>query len=347
VFVVCDTNVFVRETHLLRKKGGIQLIRLLGAVKGRLVVPDVLRQEYIEQTHLAVVEQHNRIRISLSVLQTLTGGPSGLTLLDDAGIERGTLARLEALKPLVHPVPQTMELLAAAGMRSLAKRRPVSKNDHAYKDCLIWESLLTLPAGSEVRLISKDEQAFFENDRLAEALEEEAASRGLRVVGAKDLGQVIQELEASNPSLDYAALSAFDLVEAGSLAQERDSALMRTDGSPLRPAGEEVPPSGSIRQETDLVARRMVTALEAVQEQERRVLGYIAYFGDASKPQLFDALAQSGVPPALALNIAERLSLVGLVQDTGHHYIVHDRDLAQASASLVEADIITLLSKSR
>ncbi len=345
MFVVCDTNVFVRETHLLRKKGGPQLIRLLRAVKGHLVVPEVLRQEYIEQTRLAAAEEHSRIRASLSVLETLTAGSSALTLLDDVGVDRLTLARLEALKLLVHPVLQTDELLAAAGKRSLAKQRPVSKTDHGYKDCLIWESVLRLPPGSEVRFISKDLKAFYENDRFSPDLEAEAAARGLRVVGVKDLDQVVGELQASNPSLDFAALSAFDLVESASEAPERDSSAAPSDTLPrLTSQGESAPVEG-VRQGSDWVASRIKNALEAVQEQEVRVLGYIAYFGDANKLQLFDALAHSGLPPARAQNIAERLALVGLVQDTGHHYLVPDRELARTAASLVEADIITLLSR--
>ncbi len=345
MFVVCDTNVFVRETHLLRKKGGPQLIRLLRAIKGHLAVPDVLRLEYIEQTRAAATEEYNRIRSARSVLETLIGGLTALTFLDDAALDRRTHAWLETLKPVVHRIPQTDDLLAAAGKRSLAKKRPVSKNDHAFKDCLIWESMLTLAAGSEVRLVTKDEKAFFENDRFAQDLEAEAAARGLRVVGVKDLGQVIQELEATNPILDYAAMSAFDLVESASGAPEQDSVILPSDSLPPRAVEGAGAPLEAVRQGSDWVAGRLKNALESVQEQEQRVLGYIAYFGDANKLQLFDALAQSGLPPARAQNIAERLSLVGLVQDTGHHYLVPDRELAQAAASLVEADIIALLSR--
>lgn len=341
MFVVCDTNVFVRETHLLRKKGGRQLLRLLRAVRGHLFVPEVLRQEYIEQTRLAAAEQHSRIRAARSVLETLTGGLSPLTLLDDVGVDRHTLARLEMLKPLIHPMHQTDELLAAAGRRSIAKKRPVSTHDSSYKDCLIWESLLTLPPGSDVRLVSRDGRAFFENDKLAQELEQEAAARQIKVVGIKDLGQLVQELEASNSSLDYAALSAFDVVESAE-GFEPESAPP-TDALPPRVAAGEG--TEGARQGADWVARRLKDALESVQEQETRVLGYVAYFGDANKVQLFDALAQSGLPPARAQNIADRLALVGLVQDTGHYYLVPDRELAQAAASLVEADIIALLTR--
>ena len=346
MFVICDTNVFVRETHLLRKKGGPQLIRLLGAVKGYLVVPDVCLQEYIEQTRMAVAEEQRQIRASLSKLKTLTGSVSALTILDDPAVDRRTLAWLEVLRALVHPVVQTKELLAAAGVRSLAKKRPASSNDPAYKDCLIWESLLTLPPGSEVWLVSKDLRAFFENGQLAAGLAEEAQARGLRVRGVKDLGEVIQALEAGNPALDFAALSAYDLVEPSIEAQVPDLALVDSN-SPPRTTISDQPPLASAEDQTALVGSRLGDAQQTVRAQEQRVFGYIAYFGDASKAQIFAALEQSGLAPAVVHNIAERLALVGLVQDTGHHYIVSDRELALAAASLVEADIIALLGRGR
>jgi hypothetical protein len=200
-----------------------------------------------------------------------------------------------------------------------------------------------LAPGSEVRFISKDFKAFYENDRFSPDLEAEAAARGLRVVGVKDLDQVVGELQASNPTLDLAALSALDLVDSASDALEGDPAAAPSDALPRRtPEGLAAEGAGP---GSEWVANRLKNALDAVREQEVRVLGYIAYFGDADKLQLFDALAQSGLPAARAQNIAERLSLVGLVRDTGHHYLVPDRELAQAAASLVEADIIALLSR--
>jgi hypothetical protein len=346
LFVVCDTNVFVRETHLLRKKGGPQLIRLLGAINAHLVIPDVCQQEYIEQTRVAAAEEHRQIRASLSKLETLTGTVTDLTLMDDPAVERRTLERLSMLRGLVHPVAQTTDLLAAAGVRSLAKRRPASSSDPAYKDCLIWESLLTLPAGSEVWLVSKDLRAFFENGQFAAELAEEAQACGLRVRGVKDLGEVIQALQASNPTLDLAALSAHDLVEPSVEAQFPDLVLVDSE-SPPRTAMPDKPPPESAEHRAELVRSRLGDAQQTVRAQEQRVLGYIAYFGDASKAQLFDALEQSGLASTVAHNIAERLALVGLVQDTGHHYIVSDRELALAAAGLVEADIIALLSRGR
>src|SRR6266481_654601 len=344
MFVVCDTNVFVRDTHLLRKKGGLQFIRLLRAIQGRLVVPDILRQEYIEQTRQAAIDAHTRMDNARSVLESLTGSSSPESVLDVTVVDRRTLARLDVLEPCVHRVPLTDELRATAGQRSIDKRRPVSKTDHGYKDCLIWESILKLPADTEVRFISRDNKGFYEGDNLAPDLAAEARGRGLRVLAFRELEQVVRELEANNPSLDYAALSALDLVEPASGALDRDSGSLASDEVPRR-----LPVDGGsgITQGSDWVGGRLDEAQQLIQDQEKRVLGYIAYFGDANKSQLFEALAQTGLTVERAQNIAERLSLVRLVQDTGHHYLVPDRELAQAAAGLVEADIIGLLGRGR
>jgi hypothetical protein len=345
VYVVIDTQVFVRDTHLLRKQGGRELIRLLGAVKGRLVIPDVCLREYIEQTRAFAAQEQEKIRTSLSKLETLTGYSTAVALLGNPAVDARTRARLEILKGLVHPVGETNELLVAASRRSMAKRRPASSNDDAIKDCLIWESLLTLPAGSEVRLISRDFRAFYENGQFAAELAEEAQARGLRVRGAKDLHEVVKELQANNPALDLAALSADDPVE--SVERESDMALVVDGASAPRAGGLDRAPTESVEQRADLVRSRLGDVQQTAREEEQRVLGYIAYFGDANKSQLFAALEQSGLAPALAHNIAERLALVGLVQDTGRHYIVPDRELAGVAASLVEADIIALLDRGK
>jgi hypothetical protein len=344
MFVVCDTNVFVRDTHLLRKKGGPQFIRLLRAIQGRLLVPDILRQEYIEQTRQAAIDAHTRMVNARSVLESLTGSSSPESVLDVTVVDRRTLARLDVLEPCVHRIPLTDELRATAGQRSIDKRRPVSKTDHGYKDCLIWESILKLPADTEVRFISRDNKGFYEGHNLAPDLAAEARGRGLRVLAFRELEQVVRELEANNPSLDYAALSALDLVEPATGALDRDSWSLASDEVPRR-----LPVDGGsgITQGSDWVGGRLDEAQQLIQDQEKRVLGYIAYFGDASKSQLFEALAQTGLTVERAQNIAERLSLVGLVQDTGHHYLVPDRELAQAAAGLVEADIIGLLGRGR
>src|SRR4030095_15440871 len=112
---VCDTNVFVRETHLLRKKGGPQLVRLLRAVKGRLFLPEILKREYIEQTRIVAGEERDRATTAISNFGTLIGRPSGPRLLGDDAVDQRTLDRLGELEALLLSAPMTPEVQLAAG----------------------------------------------------------------------------------------------------------------------------------------------------------------------------------------------------------------------------------------
>jgi hypothetical protein len=78
-------------------------------------------------------------------------------------------------------LPLTDDLLASAGRRTIAKLPPTSKSDHEYKDCLIWESILTLPSGSVVHFVSRDKAAFCTEDEFREELTMEARERGIQV----------------------------------------------------------------------------------------------------------------------------------------------------------------------
>jgi hypothetical protein len=86
-------------------------------------------------------------------------------------------------------------------------------------------------------------------------------------------------------------------------------------------------------------------ALDRFREDERKVFGFIAHFGSPSKEELWGLLSRAGMTPEVAKNAAERLTLAGVIQDTGNHYLVVDRQLAQLAIASVEEDIIGLLNQ--
>ena len=47
LFLFCDANTAVYDTHLLVEQGGAQLVRLLRELRGQIVLPDVSRTEYL------------------------------------------------------------------------------------------------------------------------------------------------------------------------------------------------------------------------------------------------------------------------------------------------------------
>lgn len=341
MIVVVDTNVFVRETHLLRKKSGQALVRLLQATNGRLLIPEILRHECMEQSSKLADEGRRDVDTALSTLRTLLGLSLDNPFPGSEAVKLSAAARLRALESLTIPDPLTPELLVAAGNRTIANRRPASKTDHGYKDCLIWESVLRLPSGSQVRLISRD-KAFFEGDAFHPELIAEALERGIAVVGYRDIEHVVKELRTANPALDLAALEAQALDEQAPEPEE-EVAPPAPAPRPVEAAERDQPPAGSVEE----VARQLSEAQKRFDDLSLKVLAYIAYLDSASKADIFGALADAGVAPDMAKNIAERLAMNGYVRDTGNHYFVVDRAIGELAAPTVEAEIIAWLEKMR
>jgi hypothetical protein len=93
------------------------------------------------------------------------------------------------------------------------------------------------------------------------------------------------------------------------------------------------------------LAAALSLALDAFRDHERKVLGFIAHFGTPAKEELWGLLSRAGITPEVAKNAAERLVLAGIIQDTGNHFLVIDRQLAPLAIASVEEDIIKLLDE--
>jgi PIN domain len=196
--IVCiDTNVFVRQAHLLRKNAGPSLIHLLRAAGGRLFVPEILKREYEEQTVAAVNEAGEKITAQFERIQTLVGARDDFVLPTDDQVRTSVRGRLAELEAITLSQPLTDELRIAAGNRVLEKRAPTTKTDHGYKDCLIWEGILRLEHGADIRLITLDGTGFLASERLLPALQEEAARNGVNITAHRELEAVLSELQAA------------------------------------------------------------------------------------------------------------------------------------------------------
>jgi len=344
VIVVCDTNVFVRETHLLRKKGGPALVGLLRAINGRLFVPDILRTEYIEQTLEAATAERQKYESASSVLGTLIGFQHR-PLPNSDTINQTAVNRLRALESLTQNAPLDAEILEAAGRRSVAKCRPTSKTDHGYKDCLIWEGVLRLPAGSDVRFVSRDGKAFFDGEHFAQDLIDEAQAKEIKVAGYTSIDDLVRDLQAENPALNLAATEAQDLSETGATAPADVTVASAAPVPEAAGTDQTLPGAAVAESEVAEVSRRLAEARKRFDELELKILAYIAYLDSAGRDQLFGLLSQSRISTDAAKNVVERLVMSGFVRDIGNHYLVADRKVAEAVASTVENEIIDLLSK--
>lgn len=342
LFVLCDTNVGARDAHLFRKKGGPLLIDMLRAKKAKLLVPEVLRMEYIKQFALAGDEALQKVVKEVDRLKTLCGFDLfGLLPKSQFG-ETQAREILEQLEDVIHAVPTTPELKLAASDRTIENRRPTSKSDHGYKDCLIWESMLTLPSGSEVLFVTRDEVGFFEHGVLATSLAKEAAAKGLMLTAysttdAKGVTPLLDALKAR--FADLAVMRTTDMLMGDHpLVQAYMKVERATPVLPVAPA--EVVPQAVIEVgelEELLAARTRHLGLIDV-----KALGFVGFLNQTGKQQAIDLLVQSGVAADAARNALERLALAGLIRDTGHNYLAVQGGLLNMAMQQAEAEMIKL-----
>jgi hypothetical protein len=114
--------------------------------------------------------------------------------------------------------------------------------------------------------------------------------------------------------------------------------------SPVAEAAAQAEPAAPA-QPADPLTAALSLALDAFREHERKILGFIAHFGSPSKEELWGLMSRAGMTPEVAKNAAERLTFAGVIHDTGNHYLVVDRHLAQLAIVSVEEDIIRLLNQ--
>jgi len=94
--------------------------------------------------------------------------------------------------------------------------------------------------------------------------------------------------------------------------------------------------------ELDLV---LAEVREPFKNLDTKILGYVAYLGAPSKDQLFTLLSKSGVSDKIAKNVMERLTIAGVITDTGNHYLSRNKAASEMAANSVEPEIIQLLEE--
>lgn len=343
LYVLCDTNAAARDAHLFRKKGGPLLIAMLRAKKAKLLMPEVLRMEYIKQFIQAGDEALQKAEKELDKLKTFCGyDMSGFLPKPQFG-EAQALEILAQLEDVIHFIPSASELKVLASDRTIAGHRPTSKTDHGFKDCLIWESVLTLPAGSEVILLSRDEAAFFDDGVIAPSLEKEAKDHGLQLTAYST---------TKNPTLmpmvnalkerfaDLATLAAADMPMG-------DHPLIQAHMQPERVAPMLPQEQSEAALQPAVIEPGELEALLTAQTKhfgiiEIKSLGFVGFLGSTGKQAVISLLVQSGIAAEAARNALERLALAGLIRDTGHNYLAVAGRLTEMAAQQIEPEIIKL-----
>lgn len=342
LFVLCDTNVGARDSHLFRKKGGPLLIEMLRAKKAKLLVPEILRIEYFKQFTIAGDEALQKMVKEVDRLKTLCGFDLfGLLPRSQFG-DAQAREILDQLEDVIHVAPTTDALKLAASDRSMEGRRPTSKSDHGFKDCLIWESVLTLPPGSEVMFVTRDEVGFFENGVLAPSLAKEAVAKGLKLTAfrtteANGVSPVVDALKAR--FADLASMRTTDVlmgdhpIVQAYMRNERAAPVLPVQAAEVVPQPEVQP--GEL--EALLTARTRHLILLDI-----KALGFVGFLDRAGKQQAINLLVQSGATEDAARNALERLALTGMIRDTGYNYLAVKSELLEKAVQQAEAEMIKL-----
>jgi hypothetical protein len=343
LFVLCDTNAAVRDAHLFRKKGGPLLVEILRAKKGKLVVPEVLRMEYISQFIEAGFAALQKATTELDRLKTFCGYDISALLPKRRFAETQALEILAQLEDVIHIIPSSPDLKVAAADRAINGIRPTSKTDHGYKDCLIWESLLTLPRGAEVLFISRDATAFFDGGGLAPNLAKDVEEKGL-ILTAYSLGkddglmpvvnalkEKFSDIAASMPS--DVPMGAHPIIQAYMQAEPVAPVLPKDPTEVLQPL---VAAAGELEKLFEAQTRTF-TRLDI------KALGFVSYMRITRKRDVIGLLGQSGEDIDAARNALERLALAEVIRDTGNNYLVVEGRLSDMAAQVVEPEMIKVI----
>lgn len=354
VLVVIDTNVAILETHLFFKKLGPELLTAMRKAGARLVLPDILRQEYIK--HYVEVGQAARGQVKKGASMARPFFDQQTPDFFPSDEEIGDRARrlLESLQDVISFVPQTEELLLATSRRVMANIAPCSKTDHGFKDCLIWESVLSVADGSELHLVSKD-KAFYQEGftgRLADTIMAETQAKGITAHGhaaksGNSLESVVKAILAHVPADDPNALNVVDANSGGTRSAPTapptsDDGVNQTQDQ----ANDHAPTSGATEAMGALEQSELDSLLEPMRAEFRtldgKVLGLIALLGGHAKEPLYALLAQMGIDLAHARNACDRLALSGLITDTGNNLLPVPGRAADVAAALVEDEVAAL-----
>lgn len=351
VLVVIDTNVAILETHLFFKKLGPELLAAMRKAGARLVVPDILRQEYIK--HYVEIGQAARGQLQKGASMARPFFDQQPPDFFPSEEEIGDRARrfLESLRDVIIFVPQTEELLLATSRRVMANMAPCSKTDHGFKDCLIWESVLSVADGSELHLVSKD-KAFYQEgspDRLADAILAETQAKGILMhghsaKGSNSLESVLKAVLSHVPAENPNSLNVIDTINGGLLSAPTTPLIIGGEADQPQVQVNDHAPTSSMpeamgmheRSELDSLLEPMRAEFKMLDE---KVLGLIALLGGHAKEPLYAFLVQMGIDLAYARNACERLALSGLITDTGNNLLPLPGRTSDLAAALVEDEV--------
>lgn len=310
-----EIDVLVLDTSALSERGGLsnpdlqKLFKRAKDKKLRLVVPHIAWEEWRTQQ---VAEGYERVKKARLALKDLQRG-------------KGVLSRFHKIE-IELPSDEDIELKSRDMMDEIKREHAIHVlelgADHAERAWRRYFALTVEPPFNadmvrEERRKDIPDSWILESciDLLAQTTNVAALCRDGRLRTAIELAGIRVFQSAAE------LVAEFDAADAMSVEETGTSELIASD----------------------YLEVTLNQAMAPARENDRRILGLIAHFDTIGKEQFLEAIAPLGIPFDAVDNSARRLASVGLIRDTGHHYIVPNRHTAQAAAQYVEADVIALL----
>jgi hypothetical protein len=205
-YVLIDTNILAERTRILRTGLGPSLVYFAKVRDAKVFLPQIIEQEVRRYVTKQVAELSDDLSTTLRSLREWLGESVDPPLPTESVAVESLNTRFAELKKWIVPCQTTSELILRAAQRVLQKRAPSHRDgDDAFKDCLIWECVLSLPSGSAVEFVSGDQRAFFDPtapDVLHPDLAKDAAALEISVVAHRDLESLVRKLQRVAPDLD-------------------------------------------------------------------------------------------------------------------------------------------------
>lgn len=365
IYVFVDTNIAIHQAHFFFKKGGQELVSALRASGARVLLPDVLYREYLKNYVAIGRAARDELKADLSKFRAFFDGDLDQFLPADSDLEARATATLDSLRDIMIVIPETDALVVAAGRRSMADIAPCTKSDHGFKDCLIWDSILSMAAGGDLHIVTQD-RAFFAGDKgnaLAPSILAEGAAREIALTGycarepqGKDqqrntsvtspLFEVTKAIMASCASVSRDSLNVLDPeATPPAIPATAPAAPAAAPETPAeRPPTSPVPPATQFVDDGELEALLAPTRSE-FGRLEVRILGIVSFFDGPDKARLLGLLSEMGVDRARAENACDRLTLAGLISEIGGHVLPVAKRPGELAAALVESEVIALMHR--
>lgn len=347
-YILLDTNVGVHEARFFQTQDGRRLVAFLRASGVKLLMPTVLADEYIKHFGEVTSANVSKLEGCAGVLESLWGWRSPEDLPRRTSHAEAANRHLDAFKEFAEFVPITDAHKDGVVARGIAGRAPTG-----MKDALIWEAVVGMGRGTLVYFASKDITAFFGQDRktLAAPLSEEAAARGVEVrsfgsnPSEKLLPALLAELRLDFPDPEFWP----DLRGEASIHPVGGRLGVPSDldlpvALPLPASAALAAPSAPTAAASDLAAL-LASQRSAMESAEVRALGFVAFLKGGRKDGLLDLLKRAGIATEMARNALERLVFMGLVKDTGNHYLPVASPAADLAIGLVADEFIALMAQ--